>query len=73
MRPGRPILASQLCVVCKGDRVTIVAQSGGLSIRTDGTAEEDGTFNERIRIRNTRSGREIQARISEAGVVTVGL
>ncbi|OXY83290.1 flagella basal body P-ring formation protein FlgA [Oceanimonas doudoroffii] len=73
LRPGRPILASQLCVVCKGDRVTIVAQSGGLSIRTDGTAEEDGTFNERIRIRNTRSGREIQARISEAGVVTVGL
>ncbi|MDP5292298.1 flagellar basal body P-ring formation chaperone FlgA [Oceanimonas sp. CHS3-5] len=73
LRPGRPVLASQLCVVCKGDKVTIVAETGGLSIRTDGMAEEDGTFNERIRIRNSRSGRQIQGRISEAGVVRVGL
>ncbi|WMC11334.1 flagellar basal body P-ring formation chaperone FlgA [Oceanimonas pelagia] len=73
LRPGRPVLASQLCVVCKGDRVTIVAETGGLSIRTDGIAEEDGSFNESIRIRNSRSGRQIQGRISEAGVVRVGL
>lgn len=73
LRPGRPVLASQLCVVCKGDKVTIVAETGGLSIRTEGTAEEDGTFNEHIRIRNSRSGRQIQGRISEAGVVKVAL
>lgn len=73
LRPGQPILASQLCVVCKGDKVAIVAESGGLSIRTEGTAEEDGTFNEHIRIRNSRSGRQIQGRISEAGVVKVAL
>ncbi|WP_019933516.1 flagellar basal body P-ring formation chaperone FlgA [Oceanimonas smirnovii] len=73
LRPGRPILASQLCVICKGDKVTIVAENGGLSIRTQGVADEDGTFNETIRVRNSRSGRQIQGRISEAGVVKVGL
>lgn len=73
LRPGRPILASQLCVVCKDDKVTIVAENGGLSIRTTGIADEDGTFNENIRVRNSRSGRQIQGRISEAGIVRVGL
>ncbi|MFH7566443.1 flagellar basal body P-ring formation chaperone FlgA [Oceanimonas smirnovii] len=73
LRPGRPILASQLCVVCKGDKVTIIAENGGLSISTQGIADEDGTFNESIRVRNSRSGRQIQGRVSEAGVVRVGL
>ncbi|ART79757.1 flagellar basal body P-ring formation chaperone FlgA [Oceanisphaera avium] len=73
LRAGQPILSSQLCVVCKGDRVSILAQTGGLTIKTDGIAKEDGTFNDSIRVSNVNSGREISARIISAGQVQVRL
>ncbi|WP_319781856.1 flagellar basal body P-ring formation chaperone FlgA [Oceanisphaera sp. IT1-181] len=73
LRAGQPILSSQLCVVCKGDRVSILAQTGGLSIKTDGLAKEDGSFNDTIRISNVNSGREISAQIVAAGQVQVKL
>ena len=73
LRAGQPILSSQLCVVCKGDRVSILAQTGGLTIKTDGMAKEDGTFNDTIRVSNANSGREISAQIIAAGQVQVKL
>ena len=73
VRAGQPILSSQLCVVCKGDRVSILAQTGGLTIKTDGMAKEDGSFNDTIRISNANSGREISAQVLAAGQVQVKL
>lgn len=73
LRAGQPILSSQLCVVCKGDRVSILAQTGGLTIKTDGMAKEDGSFNDTIRVSNANSGREISAQVIAAGQVQVKL
>ena len=73
LRPGQPIRSSQLCVVCKGDKVSILAQTGGLLLKTDGIAEEDGAFNDSIRVSNLNSGRKINARIVAAGQVQVKL
>ncbi|GGB44943.1 flagella basal body P-ring formation protein FlgA [Oceanisphaera marina] len=73
LRPGQPIRSSQLCVVCKGDKVSILAQTGGLMLKTDGIAEEDGAFNDNIRVSNLNSGRKISARIVAAGQVQVKL
>ncbi|MFP2770626.1 flagellar basal body P-ring formation chaperone FlgA [Oceanisphaera sp. KMM 10153] len=73
LRPGQPIRSSQLCVVCKGDKVGIFAQAGGLMLKTDGMAQEDGAFNDSIRVRNINSGREITARVMAAGQVQVKL
>ncbi|MBL1378424.1 flagellar basal body P-ring formation chaperone FlgA [Zobellella iuensis] len=73
LRPGQPIRSNQLCVVCKGDKVTILAQSGGLMIKTEGLAQEDGSFNDSVRIRNINSGREITARVTASGQVQVRL
>lgn len=73
LRPGQPIRSSQLCVVCKGDKVSILAQTGGLMLKTDGIAEEDGAFNDNIRVSNLNSGRKISARIVAAGQVQVML
>ncbi|MBR9856071.1 MAG: flagellar basal body P-ring formation protein FlgA [Gammaproteobacteria bacterium] len=73
LRPGQPIRSSQLCVVCKGDKVGIFAQTGGLMLKTDGMAQEDGGFNDSIRVRNINSGREITARVMAAGRVQVKL
>lgn len=73
LRAGQPILSSQLCVVCKGDRVSILAQTGGLTIKTDGMAKEDGSFNDTIRVSNANSGREISTQVVAAGQVKVKL
>lgn len=73
LRPGQPIRSSQLCVVCKGDKVSILAKTGGLMLRTDGIAEEDGSFNDSIRVSNLNSGRKISARVMAAGQVQVKL
>lgn len=73
LRPGQPIRSSQLCVVCKGDKVSIMAETAGLMLRTDGIAEEDGSFNDSIRVSNLNSGRKISARIIAAGQVQVKL
>ncbi|WP_243454196.1 flagellar basal body P-ring formation chaperone FlgA [Oceanisphaera pacifica] len=73
LRPGQPIRSSQLCVVCKGDKVSILAQSGGLMLKTNGIAEEDGSFNDSIRVSNLNSGRKISARVMAAGQVKVNL
>lgn len=73
LRAGQPILSNQLCVVCKGDKVSIVAKTGGLTIKTDGIANEDGTFNDSIRVSNLNSGRVISAQIVAVGQVQVKL
>ncbi|MFD1007334.1 flagellar basal body P-ring formation chaperone FlgA [Oceanisphaera ostreae] len=73
LRPGQPIRSSQLCVVCKGDKVSILAKTGGLMLKTDGIAEEDGSFNDRIQVSNLNSGRKISARVMAAGQVQVKL
>ena len=73
LRPGQPIRSSQLCVVCKGDKVSIVAQTGGLTVNTDGIAKEDGSFNDNVRVSNLNSGRVISAQVLGVGQVKVNL
>jgi flagella basal body P-ring formation protein FlgA len=44
----------------RGQSVTLVVASGGLSIRMAGTALMDGALNQRIRVENTTSGRVVE-------------
>ncbi|MFC4699958.1 flagellar basal body P-ring formation chaperone FlgA [Glaciecola siphonariae] len=64
VRPGTILNESMLCFVCKGDRVTISAITGGLSIQVYGIAEEDGTLGETIQVRNTSSDKLVFATVS---------
>ncbi len=62
-----------LCFVCKGDRVTIAAVSGGLSIKVYGIAEEDGVLGDTIQVRNISSDRMVYAKIASTSEVQVAI
>ena len=68
LRAGQPVRQNQICVVCRGDKVEIQALTGGMQIKTQGTALQDGSFGEAIRVENNRSKRVIQARITSYNV-----
>ncbi|NMH65532.1 flagellar basal body P-ring formation chaperone FlgA [Shewanella salipaludis] len=66
-----PILANNLCFVCKGDAISIFARSDAFEIKTLGEALRDGNLGDTIRVKNSHSGRELDARVSGIGEVEV--
>lgn len=58
-------------VVRKGDRVTIEARQGGLSIQTVGVTKSHGEVGQTITVSNVDSGKDLQAIVVGAGVVRV--
>lgn len=58
-------------LVKKGDRVTIEAKRGGLSIHTYGVTKASGHVGQTVMVANLDSGRELQAKIVAPGVVQV--
>lgn len=58
-------------IIKKGDRVTVVAKRGGLSVISQGIALGNASEGERVRIENERSSRIIQAKAVAAGRVEV--
>lgn len=59
VKAGDQIRANSFCVVCKNDKINIIAQSHALQLKTAGVALEDGTINDTIRIKNSKSGKII--------------
>lgn len=71
LKPGQPIRLTQVCVVCKGDQVTLSAENSSMQIKTMARALQDGSFGDMIRLVNTRSGRTVQGQVSAVGSVIV--
>lgn len=72
---NRPIRHSDLkhpVMVAKGDTVTMVFRSGGMTLTASGRAIEDGGRNKIIRVINDRSRLTVEARIEGPGRVVVG-
>ena len=69
----RLITQSSVCLVCKGDAVTIIAKDQNFVIKTKGIALSDGNIDQQIRVKNTRSGRIITPQISAVNEVTIHL
>ncbi len=59
--------------VRRGQTVTLLAQTRGLSIRAQGMALTGGGVDEHVRIKNLSSGREIEGIVRSAGVVEITL
>ncbi|MBR8313184.1 flagellar basal body P-ring formation protein FlgA [Burkholderia dolosa] len=55
--------------VKRGQTVRIVAQTGQIEVSATGTALEDGAAGNTIRVRNTSTGRIVDARVVDGGVV----
>jgi len=55
----------------KGDRVTIVAESGTLMITTVGIAQATGSLGDQIRVKNIMSNKEVIASIVDSSTVRI--
>jgi flagella basal body P-ring formation protein FlgA len=60
-----------LCYVCKGDSIVINASIGGLSIKTNGVAQQDGNLGDTIMVRNSHSKKVIDAKVTKSSEVSV--
>lgn len=82
MRLRRPVQADTVIspnqleqdeAVKRGDRVVISAANSQVAVRMPGEALEGGSTGSQIRVRNTRSGRIVNARIIAPGQVQVAM
>lgn len=70
---GRAISKRSICLVCKGDRVTIIVSSKSFNIKTQGIALSSGNIDEQVSVRNTRSSKVITPRVSAINQVVIHL
>ncbi|MCC5852305.1 MAG: flagellar basal body P-ring formation protein FlgA [Alkalimonas sp.] len=68
---GQIISLQDLCLVCRGDVVTIHVDHASLSVSATGIAEQDGSLGDLIRIRNRQSNQLIEARVTGVNAVKV--
>ena len=73
IRAGAAIGLHHVCMVCKGDNVTIYAKTRTLTIKTTGIALQDGNVGEQIRVKNQKSGKTISARVKDVESVEVNI
>lgn len=73
IRSGQPIEASDTCLVCSGEKVTIVAKNKALQITATGKALADGLKGESVTVENTRSNKALEAIVTGLNEVTVQL
>lgn len=70
---GKAISKRSICLICKGDVVTIIVSSDNFSIKTQGVALSSGNINEQIRVKNTRSKKVISPRVKAINQVVINL
>lgn len=70
---GRIINTKNVCLVCKGDSVTITAKSPSFIIKTQGIALSSGNLNKQIKVRNTHSGKVIRSQVTAINQVVIHL
>lgn len=73
VRVGQPINYNHICNVCKGDRITIIAELKGMAVKTLGEALQDGQIGDNIRVKNVKSGKTIQAQVTSYSTVKVAI
>jgi len=70
---GALVSPRNVCLVCKDESVTIIAESDGFTIKTAGVAITDGSKGEEVQVKNSKSGRVINARVSALNQVRINL
>lgn len=60
---GQIISLQDLCLVCRGDIVTIQISQGGLAVSTTGVAQQDGSLGDTVQVKNQQSGRNISSEV----------
>ncbi|GAW97872.1 MULTISPECIES: flagellar basal body P-ring formation chaperone FlgA [Colwellia] len=70
---GKTISKKSICLICKGDMVTIIVSSDAFTIKSQGIALSSGNINEQIKVRNTRSNKVITPRVKAINQVIIHL
>ncbi|MBL4899321.1 MAG: flagellar basal body P-ring formation protein FlgA [Colwellia sp.] len=70
---GRAINIKNVCLVCKGDSVTITATSPNFIIKTQGIALSSGNLNKQIKVKNARSGKVIRSKVTAINQAAIHL
>ncbi|MFT5879795.1 MAG: flagella basal body P-ring formation protein FlgA [Moritella sp.] len=65
------ISARHICLVCKGESVTITSSVGNLTVKTDGVALNNGILGEKINVRNRKSKRTVSGAVQASGVIQI--
>jgi len=73
IKSNQVIDSASICLICKGDSVTIIAKNDAVSVTVVGIALNDGSRGDIIRVQNNASRRIIDAVITDAGTVKVGI
>ncbi len=70
---GKLITHRSICLICKGDMVTIVAKSSSFTIKTQGIALNSGNLHEQINVKNKHSGKIIKSKVKSMNQVIINL
>ncbi len=71
VRLGDVVERNDVCVVCRNERVTIKAVKAGMTITTQGTALQDGSAGDQVRVKNDKSQRIIEGIVTGIAEITV--
>lgn len=68
-----PAMLKKPQVVRRGQNVTLLAQSGRMSVRMSGKALDNGAVGERIKVMNIKSGKKLEGTITSSGEIEVDI
>ncbi|QFI36556.1 flagellar basal body P-ring formation protein FlgA [Moritella marina ATCC 15381] len=68
---GQMISTRDICLVCKGESVTITSSVGNLTVKTAGVALSNGVLGDKINVRNTKSKRIVSGIVQAAGIIQI--
>lgn len=69
----RRMSPKDVCIVCKGDYVTLTASSGSLAVNVLAEALGDGLIGDTIQVRNRSSSRIVRAKVGAVGKAEIKL
>lgn len=73
LQQGSAIYSKYICLVCEGEKVTIIAKASDFNIKSDGIAMENATIGEQVKIKNSRSGKIVFGRVTAMNKVVINL
>ncbi|MGR5068659.1 MULTISPECIES: flagellar basal body P-ring formation chaperone FlgA [Vibrio] len=71
VRLGDVVERNDVCVVCRNEKVTIKAVKSGMTITTKGTALQDGSTGDQVRVKNDKSQRIIEGIVTGIAEITI--
>lgn len=73
LQRGRQVSQTDVCLVCKGDDVSIIAKNSSMMIKTSGTAIESGSKGDSIKVKNNSSNRIVKGIIGDLREIYINL